>query len=373
MLAEPGTLNQTRRKFNTAVSKATVSLTREVVMRRAAALLAIPLIATVAIAGCASSPSSSSSKSASSSSSPSGSASGSASASPSPTGPIVASNSVVTASGTFGKAPTVTIPAERAAAKLYTKTVIQGAGPTLTSKESLLGNFVLYDWSGSTHKLLGSTYSSGSPTLFSTSLLPGLETALIGQKAGSRVLAVIPPADGFGSSGNSQIGVSPTDTLVFVIDMIENIGNTAGVTGNQTSNGGGALPTVSAATDKAPAITIPASKPPATLQVKTLIKGTGSKVTKGQLVVVQYTGVNWRTKKVFDSSWSRSQPFGVNIGEGQVIKGWDTGLVGQTVGSRVLLVIPPAEGYGSSGSSQAGIKGTDTLVFVVDIVAADGK
>jgi FKBP-type peptidyl-prolyl cis-trans isomerase len=339
-------------------------------MRRAAALLGIPLIATVAIAGCASSPSSSSSstKPASSSSSPTGSASASASA----TGPTVASNSVVTAIGTFGKAPTVTIPPEKAASTLYTKTLIKGSGPTLTKSESLLGNFVLYDWSGTTHKLLGSTYSSGSPTLFSTSLLPGLETALIGQKAGSRVIAVIPPADGFGASGNSQIGVSPTDTLVFVVDMIQNISNSAGVTGTQTSNGGGTLPTVSATTGKAPTITIPATKPPTTLQVKTLIKGTGPTVKKGQLIVVQYTGVNWRTKKVFDSSWSRSAPFGVNIGEGQVLQGWDTGLVGQTVGSRVLLVIPPAEGYKSQGNSQAGIKGTDTLVFVVDIIDAAG-
>ena len=58
------------------------------------------------------------------------------------------------------------------------------------------------------------------------------------------------------------------------------------------------------------------------------------------------------------------------IGEDQVIKGWETGLVGQTVGSRVLLVVPPADGYGTAGDSQAGIKGTDTLVFVVDILAA---
>ena len=91
---------------------------------------------------------------------------------------------------------------------------------------------------------------------------------------------------------------------------------------------------------------------------------------RGQDLAVQYTGVIWRTGKVFDSSWSRSQPFATVIGEGQVIKGWDTGLVGQTVGSRVLLVIPPADGYGTAGTSTAGIKGTDTLVFVVDILAA---
>ncbi len=214
-------------------------------MRRAAALLVIPLLAAAAAAGCASSSSSPPASSAtspssaakpSSSPSASSSASASASASAAPTGPVAASNSVVTATGAFGKAPTVTIPAEVPASALYTKTLIQGTGAPLTTKESLLGNFVLYDWSGTTHKLLGSTYSSGSPTLFAGSMLPGLESALIGQKAGSRVIAVIPPADGFGPTGNSQIGVGAKDTLVFVVDMIQDIGNTAGVPGTQATN-----------------------------------------------------------------------------------------------------------------------------------------
>ncbi len=318
-------------------------------MRRAAALSVIPLLAAAAAAGCGSSSSSSSSSS---------------------SARAVAPGSAVTATGKFGAAPTVTIPAEKANGTLYTKTLIQGTGAPLTTSESLVGNFVLYDWSGTTHKLLGSTYSSGSPTLFAGQMLPGLEKALIGQKAGSRVLAVIPPKDGFGSSGNSQIGVKGTDTLVFVVDMIQEVGNSSGVAGTQTSDGGGTLPTVTAAPGKAPAVTIPSTAPPKTLQVKTLIKGAGAKVAKGDYIVTQYVGVNWRTRKVFDSSWSRSQPFPLNIGVGQVIKGWDTGLVGQTVGSRVLLVIPPADGYGKAGSPQAGIKGTDTLVFVVDILAA---
>ena len=159
--------------------------------------------------------------------------------------------------------------------------------------------------------------------------------------------------------------------MVFVIDMIKTFTNTDGVTGTQTSNGGGTLPTVTAgAAGKGPTITIPKTAAPKTLQVKTLIKGTGPVVKKGNYIVVQYTGVNYRTGKVFDSSWSRSEPWATVIGEGQVIKGWDTGLVGQTVGSRVLLVIPPADGYGKTGSSSAGIKGTDTLVFAIDILSA---
>jgi peptidylprolyl isomerase len=103
---------------------------------------------------------------------------------------------------------------------------------------------------------------------------------------------------------------------------------------------------------------------------QTLIKGTGPVVKKGQFIVVQYTGENWRTKSVFDSSYSRSVPAGFEIGVSQVIPGWDKGLVGQSVGSRVLLVLPPAQGYGTSGNSSAGITGTDTLVFVVDILSA---
>jgi peptidylprolyl isomerase len=277
----------------------------------------------------------------------------------------------VTATGAFGTAPTVTIPAKAGSGTLYTKTLIQGTGTPLTTSDSLLGNFVMYDWSGATHKLIGSTYTDKVPTLFTGSLLPGLEKALEGQKVGSRVLAVIPPADAFGSAGNSEIGVGASDTVVFVIDMVKSFTNTDGVSGAQTSNGGGALPTVTAgAAGKGPTITIPKTKAPTTLQVKTLIKGTGAVVKKGQYIVVQYTGVNWRTGKVFDSSWSRSEPWATEIGEGQVIKGWDTGLVGQTVGSRVLLVIPPAEGYGKTGSSSAGIKGTDTLVFAIDILSA---
>jgi len=318
-------------------------------MRRAAALAFLPLIAAAAIAGCGSSSSSS---------------------------PAAVSSSdsykSVTVSGAFDKSPTVKIPKVKGTGDLYTKTVIQGSGATLTASDGMVGNYVAYDWSGKTSKLLGSSYTQGTKSLFVGQLLPGLEKALVGQKLGSRVLAVIPPKDAFGSTGNSQEGIGASDTLVFVVDMDSTFA-TAGVSGAQASAGAG-LPTVTppAANGTAgPTIKVATStSPPKTLQVKPLIKGNGAVVKKGQDLAVQYTGVIWRTGKVFDSSYSRKTPLTTVIGEGQVIKGWDTGLVGQTVGSRVLLVIPPADGYGSAGASQAGIKGTDTLVFVVDILAA---
>jgi peptidylprolyl isomerase len=158
-----------------------------------------------------------------------------------------------------------------------------------------------------------------------------------------------------------------------VIDMLKEFPNNAAATGSQLSSGGGSLPSVTAKSGSAPTIKIQSShKVPSGLVTKTLIKGSGPVVAKGQTVVTQYVGSIWRTGKVFDSSWSRGEPFGFTIGAtpSQVIAGWDKGLVGQAVGSRVMLIVPPADGYGKTGSSQAGIKGTDTLVFVVDILGA---
>jgi FKBP-type peptidyl-prolyl cis-trans isomerase len=310
-------------------------------MRRFTVLLSIPLLATVALAGCGSS--------------------------------AASSAAAVSVGGTFAKSASITIPAQKAASSLAVQTLIKGKGPALGKTDAFVGDYAVYIWSGKKHKLAQSTFQTKTPALFTGQLLPGLETALRGKKMGSRVLAVIPPKDGYGKAGNSQAGVKGTDTLVFVVDMITKFGAKAAASGTQVSNGGGTLPTVTATTGSAPVIKVPTTgTPPAALVTKPLIKGSGPAVSKGQTVVAQYVGVIWRTGKVFDASWTRGAPFGFTIGAtpSRVITGWDKGLVGQTVGSRVLLVIPPADAYGTTGNTQAGIKGTDTLVFVVDILGA---
>jgi len=311
-------------------------------MRRIGAALLLPLATALALAGCGSS-------------------------APPPASP----NATVTATGGFGAAPTVKIPAEKASSDLYFKTEVHGSGPTLAKSDSFLTNYSVYIWSGTTHKLALSTYTA-TPQVLAATLLPGLSKALDGQKMGSRVLAVLPPKYGFGSAGNPQAGVTGTDTLVFVVDMIKIYPAADSAAGAQVSDGGGSLPTVTAATGKAPTVKIPATAPPSSLVVKTLIKGSGTPVAKGQYVVTQYVGLNWRTRAIFDSSWTRGAPLGFRIDAtpAQIIPGWDKGLVGVPVGSRVMLVIPPKDGYGSAGASSAGIKGTDTLVFVVDVLDA---
>jgi peptidylprolyl isomerase len=283
-----------------------------------------------------------------------------------------AASPAVAVTGAFGQPPAVKIPAVKAGSSLQVKTLIHGTGPTLGKTDVFVGNYAIYIWSGTSHRLAQSTFTSHQPTLFSGQLLPGLEKAVTGEKMGSRVLAVIPPKEAFGKTGNPQAGIKGTDTLVFVVDLDKEFAPNASASGKQVSSGGGNLPTVTAAAGTAPKIKMPSAKPPSGLVVKTLVQGSGPSVKKGQTVVVQYVGAIWRNGTVFDASWSRGQPYGFTIGAtpSMVIPGWDKGLVGQSVGSRVMLVIPPADAYGKSGNSQAGIKGTDTLVFVVDILGA---
>ena len=98
-----------------------------------------------------------------------------------------------------------------------------------------------------------------------------------------------------------------------------------------------------------------------------LIEGDGAKVASGQTITVAYLGQVWKGKEPFDGSYGK-EPMQTQIGVGQLVKGWDETLVGLTVGSRVIIEIPPAKGYGKEGNEGAGIKGTDTLYFVVDIL-----
>jgi len=315
-------------------------------MRRLIAALLAPLAVTAAAVGCSSSP----------------------------TTPTSVNQSVAV-TGAQGKAPTVHIPARKADSTLVTKTLVKGHGQKLTTQDSYLANFNVYLWRGKTNKLIFSSFTN-TPQVLPVSIgLSGLQKAVTGQRVGSRVLAVLPPKYGYGTQGNAQIGVKPTDTLVWVVDLLQAFPANASAAGKQISTGGGNLPSVHATPGAAPQIQIPKTSPPSKLAVTTLIKGTGAPVKAGQSIVVRYVASIWRTGKVFNNNWpSASQPTAPPsvFKLGQLIPAWNTGLVGVPVGSRVMLVVPPAEGYGKKGNSQAGIKGNDTLVFVLDVLAATG-
>jgi peptidylprolyl isomerase len=193
--------------------------------------------------------------------------------------------------------------------------------------------------------------------------------SLVGVKVGSRVLVAIAPKEGL-AQNLAQAGVKKNDTLLFIADVKTLHHALARAEGDKVTPPDG-LPVVKLGAKGKPSITVPKRETaPTDLVTQPLIKGTGAPVTAGQTITVHYTGVLWGNNKQFDSSWDRGTPAEFQIGTGNVIPGWDTGLVGQTVGSQVLLVVPPAEGYGDQGSKAAGISGTDTLVFVVDILDA---
>jgi peptidylprolyl isomerase len=119
---------------------------------------------------------------------------------------------------------------------------------------------------------------------------------------------------------------------------------------------------------QAPTVTVPSGPPPTTLESADLITGTGKEAAPGDQVTVQYVLATYSAGKVIQSSWT-SQPFSFVLGEGQVIPGWDKGVVGMKVGGRRELIIPPGLGYGASPPQGAqGIAANDTLVFVVDLL-----
>lgn len=115
-----------------------------------------------------------------------------------------------------------------------------------------------------------------------------------------------------------------------------------------------------------PTITVPPGTPPTQLESADLIVGKGAPAAAGESITVQYVLATYSARKVIQSSWT-SQPFVFTLGEGQVIPGWDKGVLGMKVGGRRELIIPPSLGYGAE-SPGAGIAVNDTLVFIVDLL-----
>ena len=116
-----------------------------------------------------------------------------------------------------------------------------------------------------------------------------------------------------------------------------------------------------------PDVSIPDSEPPGDLLIEDVVVGEGDEATAGQNVEVHYVGVSWSNGQQFDASWDRGDTFTFQLGAGQVIQGWDTGVQGMRVGGQRRLTLPPHLAYGSRGAG--GVIGPDeTLVFVVDLV-----
>ena len=277
--------------------------------------------------------------------------------------------SSVTVQGAEGEKPTFQFAAPFAASSSSKRVITTGTGEVVTKGAKVTIEYVVVD--GRTGKEVDSSYGTKpvAVPLDTTQVAPVLVKSLTGVKVGSRVLLAIAPKEGL-AKNLAGSGVKKNDTLLFLADVKTLHRPLARAEGEKVTPAGG-LPSVKLGAEGKPTITVPKQEPaPKELVTQPLIKGSGAPVAAGETVTVHYTGVLWDNGKQFDSTWDRGKPADVQIGTGNVMPGLDTGLVGQTVGSQVLLVVPPDEGYGSTGSKAAGVSGTDTLVFVVDILDA---
>ncbi|MEU3465041.1 FKBP-type peptidyl-prolyl cis-trans isomerase [Streptomyces sp. NPDC006733] len=288
--------------------------------------------------------------------------------------PVASASPMPTVAGEPGKKATITIPKGDPSGKFVVSTVTAGTGPVVKKDELVVTKFTGKIWKSG--KEIGGSYDKGGAAQIipagSPTIIPAFSEAVLGQKVGSRVLVVAPPAAAFGAQGKQELGITATDTLVFVLDIdrimpIKAEGTQAPIPSD--------LPKVEADKAEAAKITIPKNDPPKTLVDKVLIEGKGDVVKSGQTVYMQYSGAAWKPNegkspaKLFDDSWKTGAPFSTVIGQGQVIEGWDKGLVGKKVGSRVLLVIPPAQAYKAEAKGED-LPANSTLVFVVDILGA---
>lgn len=277
-------------------------------------------------------------------------------------------SSIIDVTGEFGSTPKVDFPTPIVTKGTQATEVIVGEGERLEPGQPVRAEFAIFH--GSTGESLQATPFDGNGvmTMVGESPLAAIGHALECSTVGSRLVVTTVAEEVFTTAAMTQLGAEADDSFVFVVDVLDAyLAKADGVP--QTPGTGD--PVVVTAPNGTPGITIPKSggssvEPPEDLVVSVLQRGDGDKLEAGANAVVHYTGVLWDTNKVFDSTWENNSAAVFQLREESVVKGFLDGLVGQTIGSQVLLVVPPELGYGDTGNGS--VPAGATLVFVVDIL-----
>ncbi|MET1060275.1 MAG: FKBP-type peptidyl-prolyl cis-trans isomerase [Nocardioides sp.] len=272
----------------------------------------------------------------------------------------------VTVSGDFGSQPKVTYDGEVNRATTSTKVLTEGTGATVEEGDHALVH--LYIGNGFTGEKSLSTYDQKTPQVVPVTkdALPALRKAMVGKKAGSRIEVLSSPKDAFGESGNPDLYIGNGDSVVFVVDILDTVLDAPEGTEQKAPS---SAPTVVEKDGKVTGLDFSkAGKPSKKLKVITLTEGEGAPIKKKSYAVVRYLGQTYDGKKPFDESFSSETLEARQVGVGGYIKGWDKGLIGVKAGSRVMLLVPPSEGYGKAGQGKD-IQGDDTMAFVIDVLA----
>ncbi|KQY97008.1 peptidylprolyl isomerase [Microbacterium sp. Root53] len=308
---------------------------------RSTALLSTLAVTGIALVGCSGEPAPESSPSASAAGDLCGAAVGSGAAS-----------EAVTVEGEPGEASTATFEKPLEITELQSTVVAEGEGEPIEAGQLIEYAMSAYD--ATTGEELGVIgYEEGQ--LLPQQITPeSVFAQILGcATVGTRVVSTFPASQG--QDGSEVPG------QVYVFDLT---GVTPSAAWGDPQEPVEGEPTVGLADDGEPTITLPDAEAPSETQVSELKVGDGDTVESGDQVLVQYTGVKWSDGSVFDSSWVNGAPtaFVTN----QVVPGFTKALEGQTVGSQVLVTMPPADGYGSSEGHELQ---DETLTFVVDILA----
>jgi peptidylprolyl isomerase len=265
--------------------------------------------------------------------------------------------------GGYGTVPTFKFDAPLTSTQIETRILSSGDGLKFTGDQFVDLDFMAIN--GGTGETLQTTKFDGTDSaaqLVASGGYPDFCTALAGVRAGSRISVLFPAAFAHKSEGAPQSGIGKDDSILYVID-VRSVYLPYAVGANQPAATG--FPSVVRAPNGTPGITQLKEDAPKDFKLATLIKGDGETVNIGDNIVVHYSGFVWGGES-FDSSWDRNQPAEFQLAESNLIKGFVKALDGQTVGSQVIAIIPPAEGYGDA--QQQSIPANSTLIFVIDIL-----
>ena len=270
------------------------------------------------------------------------------------------------ANGLSGAEPKPVIPKSSPPDFLALNDLIEGVGHLYVSGEKLTVQYVGYDYE--TGKKFASSWEEGKPftfTLGKGEAIEGWEEGLRGIEGGDRREMVVPPTE---TKGKFPPGIPQGKTVVFVVEPTPSYAAKAAKAAKEEAAAEKAKHHSKAKSppQTKPTVKVPSGPPPPKLKVEDLKEGEGPAAKAGDEVKVQYVGVDYKTGKEFDSSWSRSEPFSFTLGVGEVIKGWDQGIEGMKAGGRRELIVPPGLAYGSK--KVGAIAPNSTLVFVVDLL-----
>lgn len=270
-----------------------------------------------------------------------------------------------TVKGEMGKKPTITFKTPYDVKNYTYQIAREGNGKKAEDGDQLCLHQIVLN--PSTGKEISSTWAS-SPVCNTFLTKSGMQEGFYKLFKNMRVNSTVVIGVKSSSTSTQSSSAQPASYLL-ALTLTDAKKVPARASGTPVAPADPSLPKVALGKNGEPSISgLDTYKSNGSLVAQTLIKGSGAAVKASDTVTVQYKGwlLGGDASKPFDSSWSRGGPATFSLS--QVVKGWTNGLAGQTVGSQVLLVVPPSEGYGDT--AQNGIPANSTLVFVVDILSA---